>query len=321
MKRALFSIEPVPPFDFDLTAGYLTYFRGRYATDVFEDGVYRRLQRLKGGLALLSVRSTGNIDAPMLEAEVLSDGLDEEMIVEARSSVAWLLGADDDLMPFYRMAQDDPYLPPLVNGMHGLHITHTATAYEALVLAILGQQISTHVARMLRNLITETYGEALTVDGELYRAFPTPQSLAHAGVEGLRKIKFSRRKAEYITDISGQVASGELDLESLRGRPAEDVVKMLTKIRGIGPWTAHWLLIRALGYADGFPHGDLAMERMMGMLVNGSTGSPSPMSSKEASAFSERWSPYRSYVTTYIFGAGRSGRFEQLIEDANQPSS
>ncbi len=139
MKRALFSIEPVPPFDFDLTAGYLTYFRGRYATDVFEDGVYRRLQRLKGGLALLSVRSTGGIDTPMLEAEVLSDGLDEEMIVESRAGAAWLLGADDDLMPFYRMAQDDPYLPPLVNGMRGLHIAHTASAYEALVLAILGQ--------------------------------------------------------------------------------------------------------------------------------------------------------------------------------------
>ncbi|MDA0769298.1 MAG: DNA-3-methyladenine glycosylase [Chloroflexi bacterium] len=320
MKRASFSIQPVPPFDFDLTAGYLTYFRGRYATEVFEDGVYRRLQRMDGGLALLSVWSAGTIDAPMLEAEVRSDGLDEEMIVEARDSVAWLLGAHDDLTPFYGMVEDDPYLPPVVKGMHGLHIAHTATAYEALVLAILGQQISTHVARLLRNLITETYGESLEVDGELYRAFPSPQSLADAGVDGLRKIKFSQRKAEYIADISKQIVSGELDLESMRHQPAEDVVKALTKIRGIGPWTAHWLLIRSLGYADGFPHGDLAMERMMGMLVNGA--SPGlPMSSKEASAFSERWSPYRSYVTTYIFGAGRSGRFEELIKDHNLPSA
>ena len=321
MKRASFAIEPVPPFDFDLTAGYLTYFRGRYATDVFENGVYRRLQRLNGGMALLSAWSTGTIDAPMLEAEVQSDSLDEDMIVEARESVAWLLGSDDDLAPFYRMAENDPYLPPVVNGMRGLHITHTATAYEALVLAILGQQISTHVARMLRNLITETYGESMTVDGEVYRAFPSPERLAAAGVEGLRAIKFSRRKAEYISDISSQVASGELDLESMRQQPAEDVVRSLTKIRGIGPWTAHWLLIRALGYPDGFPHGDLAMERMMGMLVNSAADSsspPPPMSSKEASAFSECWSPFRSYVTTYIFGAGRSGRFEDLVKGANK---
>lgn len=321
MKRASFSIEPVPPFDFDLTAGYITYFRGRYATDVFENGVYGHLQRLKGGLALLSVRSVGTADAPMLEVEVQSNGLDEEMIVEARDMVGWLLGVDDDLGPFYQMAEGDPHLPPVVNGMHGLHITHTPTAYEALVLAILGQQISTHVARMLRNLITETYGESLEVDGELYRAFPSPGALAEAGVEGLRRIKFSQRKAEYITDISRQVASGELDLEAMRHHPANDVVTELTKIRGIGPWTANWLLIRALGYSDGFPHGDLAMERMMGMLVNGGAESSPPMSSKEASAFSERWSPYRSYVTTYIFGAGRSGRFEELVRSASELST
>ena len=322
MKRASFAMEPVPPFDFDLTAGYITYFRNRYATDVFESSVYRRLLRLRGGLALISVRSTGTIDAPMLEAEVQSDALDEEMIVEARESAAWLLGSDDDLGPFYHMAENDPYLPPVVNGMHGLHIPHTATAYEALVLAILGQQISTHVARMLRNLITETYGESMTVDGRDYSAFPSPESLAAAGVEGLRDIKFSRRKAEYISDISRQVASGDLDLESLRHQPADDVVKSLTSIRGIGPWTAHWLLIRALGYPDGFPHGDLAMERMMAMLVNpasDSSSSPPAMSSKEASAFSERWSPFRSYVTTYIFGAGRSGRFEDLVKGADKP--
>ncbi len=320
MKRASFSIEPVPPFDFDLTAGYLTYFRGRYGTDVFEEGVYRRMQRLKGGSALLSVWSTGTIDAPMLEAEVRSENLDEEMIVEARESLAWLLGTDDDLAPFYEMANADPHLPPVVKGMHGLHIAHTSTAYEALVLAILGQQISTHVARMLRNLIAETYGESLEVDGELYRAFPSPQSLADAGVEALRSIKFSQRKAEYISDISKQIVSGELDLESFRDQPADDVVKSLTKIRGIGPWTAQWLLIRALGYPDGFPHGDLAMERMMGMLVDPSADAPKPMSSKEASEYSERWSPFRSYVTTYIFGAGRSGKFEEFVRGGNQHS-
>ena len=145
-------------------------------------------------------------------------------------------------------------------------------------------------------------------------------------IDGLRQIKFSRRKSEYISDISKPVASGALDLECLRHQPAEDVVKLLTKIRGIGPWTAHWLLIRALGYSDGFPHGDLAMERMMGMLVNGSTDSSSPsspmsspMTSTEASAFTERWSPFRSYVTTYIFGAGRSGRFEELVKGGHHP--
>ena len=63
---------------------------------------------------------------------------------------------DADISAFYAMALDDPHLAPMIRNMYGLRPTCASTAYEALVLAILGQQISTHVARMLRNLIIET---------------------------------------------------------------------------------------------------------------------------------------------------------------------
>jgi DNA-3-methyladenine glycosylase II len=192
--------------------------------------------------------------------------------------------------------------------MYGLHAAHTTSVYEALVLAILGQQISTHVARMMRTLLIQTYGPKLELDGSTYYAFPRPEALAAAGVSGLRAIKLSQRKAEYIVDIATRVASGELDLEGLRGQPAEDAVRSLTSIRGVGPWTAHWLLIRALGHGDGFPHGDLALQRILGALANGGA----PMSAREALEFSHRWSPYRSYVTTYLFAAVRSGRFPEI---------
>ena len=74
-----------------------------------------------------------------------------------------MLATDADIAAFYAMALDDPHLVPLVRNMHGLRPTCAPTAYEALVLAILGQQISTHVARMLRNLIIETYGDRITI--------------------------------------------------------------------------------------------------------------------------------------------------------------
>ena len=106
------------------------------------------------------------------------------------------------------------------------------------------------------------------------------------------------------------MASGELDLESLLVRRDDEVIRMLTSIRGVGMWTTQWLLIRGLGHADGFPHDDLALERTLGILVSNGR----PLRSDEALEYSHRWSPFRSYVTTYMFAAVRSNRFASLLQ-------
>ena len=308
MNNFSFSITPTAPYDFDLTVGSMTYFQSRHAADLFEDGVLRRVLSLDGKPALVSVRSVGSVDEPSLEAEVRGDDLTPDHIDEALRLMRRMLATEDDISAFYDMALNDPHLSPLVRNMYGLRLTCAPTAYEALTLAILGQQISTHVARMLRNLIIETYGDRITIGGETLYAFPRPQTIAEAGVEGLRAIKFSGRKAEYITGISERVASGELSLEAMRSLPDDEIVSGLLALRGVGAWTAHWMLIRAFGRSDGFPHGDLALQRMMGILV----GDGAPMPPDDALAYSERWSPWRSCVTAYMFGAGRTGRFAEI---------
>ena len=309
MNRFTFHITPTAPYDFDLTVGSMTYFQARHAADMFEGGILRRVLPLNDKPALISVRSVGSVDAPSLAVEVSGDSLTSADTDEALRLVRRMLATDADISAFYAMALDDPHLEPLVRNMYGLRATCAPTAYEALVLAILGQQISTHVARMLRNLIIETYGDRITIDGETLYAFPRAETLADAGPDGLRAIKFSMRKAEYITGISQQIVSGELSLEAMRDLPDDEIVSGLLALRGVGPWTAHWMLMRAFGRLDGFPQGDLALQRMMGILV----GDGAPMPPDDALAYSERWSPWRSWVTTYMFGAGRTGRFAEIV--------
>ncbi len=304
METARFTLTPKPPYSFELTAGYLTYFQGRYGADRFEDGAFSRLLEIDGKLALLWVSSSGTVDAPRLELCIAGDGLDESTVAESRRQAEWMLGVEQDVSAFYEMAGEDAHLEPVIRLMHGLHIPRTATTYEAMILAILGQQISIHVARMLRTLLIQTYGRSMEHVGATYCAFPAPEALCAAGVDGLRKIKFSGRKSEYIVDIASKVASGELDLDGLRGRSGEEIVERLTALRGIGPWTANWLMIRSLGNTDGFPDGDLALQRTLGLLANGGRR----MSAEEALAYSQRWSPYRSYAVTYLFAGVRSGR-------------
>ena len=304
MKTHTSTLKPVAPYSFELTAGYLAYFRGRYGADRFEGGVFSRLLDIDGKLVLAEVREESTSGAPRLEATLFGQDLDEVVVSRARDQIAWMLGIEQDLSGFYEMAGDDAHLKPVIRLMHGLHIPRTASTYEALILAILGQQISIHVARMLRTLLIETYGRSMEHTGATYCAFPAPEALCAAGIDGLRKIKFSGRKSEYIVDIASKVASGELDLDGLRGRSGEEIVERLTALRGIGPWTAHWLMIRSLGHTDGFPEGDLALQRTLGFLANGGRR----MSAEEALAYSQRWSPYRSYVVTYLFAGVRSGQ-------------
>lgn len=309
IERIVISLRPKPPYDFDLTASYASHFRGRYGTESYDDGVFRRLLEIGGSLCLTSVRSVGTLNSPNLEVELLANSLSSDIVDRASQQVAWILGIDEDLNPFYHMAAEDQTLAPIVQALRGLHVPHTASVYEGLTLAILGQQISSHVARMLRTLLVETYGPSLEVGDCVCHAFPPAEVLVTAGVSGLRAIKFSTRKSEYIVDIAVRVASGELGFEALRDQPDNEVVRFLIGIRGVGEWTAQWLLISSFGRSDGFPYGDLALQHTLGLLVGGgNTFSP-----HQALQYSRRWSPFRSYVTAYLFAVLRSGCLPDLL--------
>ena len=295
-------IEPVPPFDFDLTAGYHTYFQGRYGSDSLEDGVYRRLLDLGGNLLLASVSSVGSVDQPGLQIDLQGERLGAEDVANAARRVGWLLGADQDLGPFYSMASRDHILSGIVERFRGLHLPHTATVFEALVLAILGQQISTQVARVIRTLLIETYGPRLIADGVTYYAFPRPDRLAEAAVEELRGLKLSWRKAEYVRGIAVSALEEAEGLEYLHRLDDGEVISRVTSLRGVGPWTAQWLLVRALGRPDALPLGDLALRRTVSNLGFGGQS----VNDKEVEEYCQRWSPWRTYATVYMFAAMRT---------------
>ena len=304
MDNAFATVKPVAPFDFDLTAGYHTYFQGRYGSDSLTDGVYRRLLDLKGKLVLASVRSVGSVESPELVVDLQSDHLSSRDVELATEQVAWLLGTGQDLAPFYQAAQADAPLSAIIKQFHGLHLPHTATVYEALVLAILGQQIATNVARIIRTLIIETHGPTQAFDGQDFYAFPRPETLGALSVEQLRTMKLSQRKAEYVKGISQ--ASSDFSpggFEALHRMSDEEVVQRTVELRGVGIWTAQWVLIRALGRPDALPLGDLALRRVVSRVYFDG----SEINDAQLGEFAQRWSPWRTYATVYLFTAMRSG--------------
>jgi len=303
MDRLIASIKPVPPFNFELTAGYHTYFQSRYGTDTMEDSVYRRLLDLDDKLVLASVRSIGTLDAPELALELQGPELSPDDVESATDRVSWLLGVDQDLAPFYELGRADQAMAGLVEQFYGLHLPHTASVFEALVLAVLGQQISTSVARIIRTLLIETFGPSAEFDGETYYAFPRPASIWASSPAELHTMKLTQRKSEYVHGLAGSALDPEMGLERLEELTDQEIVEKLVALRGVGMWTAQWALIRAVGRPDALPLGDLALRRVVSRLFMDGED----VNDAKVEEIAQRWSPYRTYATVYLFSALRTG--------------
>ena len=293
---------PLPvPFDFDLTVGHQTHFRGRAGADLYADGTYYRALRTKTGVVAAAAKPAGDA---MLEVSLPAGGTDAELAFAA-GAMAHLLAFDVDLSGFYAMLVDDPVLGDTVGSLRGLRPPRSESVFEALVMAITAQQISSAVARAVRDGLVGTYGTPVEANGHTLHAFPTPEALLSATPEELRAQKLSGRKVEYIQDTARRTLEGDIDPVRLAAMEDEEAIAELIKVRGIGRWTAEWVLMSALGRLDVLPAGDLALRRVVSELYFDA----SPITEQQLTAFGEqRWRPYRGLATTYLFAHLRQRR-------------
>ncbi|HEV8628831.1 MAG TPA: helix-turn-helix domain-containing protein [Thermoanaerobaculia bacterium] len=175
-------------------------------------------------------------------------------------------GAATDPRPFELQVRRQPSLARLVDGRRGLRIPLTADPFEALTWAVLGQQVNLAFAFALRRRVVALAG--IPAPRGLF-AHPTAAELAAVDARDLVRGQLSRRKAEYLLDLARAVAGGELPLERLGGATAGDLEAALLARRGIGPWTAAYVMLRGYGLADCVPVGDaglgLALQRFFAL--------------------------------------------------------
>lgn len=265
---------------------------------------------MNGNMISISVVSAGTTARPEISISVASgEGPADERYTHAGVDMAVrVLGATQDIRPFHEMAARDPFLAPVAARLKGLHVPQTVSLFEALVLAILGQQISAQVAKILRTKLVDALGAEIETATGRIRAFPSPESIARAGHGMLVGLGFGPRKASYVLDICERAETGRLNL--MRIMSADDAAAAeagLLEIPGVGPWTAQWVLIRALGYPDAFPAGDLVLRKILTKLA----GLDRLMTTEAAAQFAATWAPYRSLVTAYLFAAVRAGHLQR----------
>ena len=206
-------IIPTPdPFDFDLTVGHQTNYRGKTGSDLLAEGAYYRALWIDDAPVGVVARPTH--DGAAMEVS-LPNGGDLRTLDVAAERIAWLLGFDVSLDGFYEMLATDPVLSGAIGHLRGLRHTRTESVFEALVHAIVGQQVSGVVARVIRDGLVTEYGTEVEVEGHVVHAFPKPATIVEAGVDALRALKLSGRKAEYVTGIAQQALDGGITHEIL----------------------------------------------------------------------------------------------------------
>jgi AraC family transcriptional regulator of adaptative response / DNA-3-methyladenine glycosylase II len=192
-----------------------------------------------------------------------------------------LFDLDADPGAIAAILKRDRRLARLVARRPGLRVPGAFDGFEVAVRAILGQQVTVGGATTLAGRLVAAFGEELPVPlAGLTHLFPTPERLADANVE---RIGLPRARAEAIRGLA-RAARGGLALSPGAGG---DVVKALLEIRGVGPWTAAYIAMRALGAPDAFPEGDLGLKRALGV--------------RDVVARAEAWRPWRAYAAMHLW--------------------
>jgi DNA-3-methyladenine glycosylase II len=263
----LLRIEPSAPFRLDLTAWALRR-RAHNLVDRWDASTYRRVLSIDaGGPIALSVTQTGALETPSLSTTLAGGAIDGQAELLARSAVSRLLGLSVDLSGFTAMASQDPVLGPLARRMRGLKPPRFLTVFEAIVNGIACQQLSLAIGIHLLNRLTADYGRPTAADPDGPRSFPGPEQLASVRPDRLKRHGFSSAKARAIVEIAQAIIAGTLDLEALERLDDQAAIARLTSLRGIGRWTAEYVLLRGLGRLHIFPGDDVGAQNKLGRFL------------------------------------------------------
>jgi len=283
-----------PPFD---AAPLLAFFAGRAIPGVEEVAgeTYRRTLSLGGRPAVLELRT--HADGVTLR---LSPGRSAALgpvaaLPRLISRVSRLFDLDADAETIARWLARDPRLARALRG-RVVRVPGAFDAFEAGVRALLGQQVSVAAARTLAGRLAAVAGEPLrSPEGTLTHVFPDAAAVARAPLE---RLGLTGARAAALRGFARAVASGELDLGAFRD--LDDAVAKLTRLPGIGDWTAQYLAMRALGEPDAFPAGDLGVRQALAG-APGTDGNRKLPSEREVRARAERWRPWRAYAVIALW--------------------
>lgn len=217
---------------------------------------------------------------------------------EVISAVGWLLGWDIDTRPVLQAIKADPVIAHLAEPLVGLRPYSQPTLLEALVKAILQQQVSFRSANQVTRKLVLAYGNKQQLEETDVFGFPSLEVLAGLSETDLRTCKLGY-KAPYLVNLFRQITEGSLRLEDLGDLDSFSAIARLDELRGIGPWTAELAVLTGLRRFEVFPFGDLGIRTIISQLyLKGK-----PAKRRDVERVAGRWGEVRALVLYFLMCA------------------
>jgi DNA-3-methyladenine glycosylase II len=283
------ALRVVQPYDFALCLRVFKSFQPALAG---RDNRLRLAARIAGTPTSIAI-----YQGPGPKGEIKATGTPGKADEQVRAIAEWVLFAELDLRPFYKLAAGHPKQAAIVRKLHGLKPMRPISLFEMAVVAITEQQISLAAAYHIRSRLVERFGVPINDQW----IFPEAAVLAGATAEELRSCGLSRQKAEYIRDLAGKVADGRLDLDELKSVSDEKARETIMEWKGFGRWSADYILVRGLARPDCVPVDDIGIRSVVGEYM----GSGQRYSSDEVTKALEPFRPYRGLMALYLLAEHR----------------
>lgn len=319
MKTVTFSLSPTPPFRLDLTALALQR-RPINKIDTWNGETYSRVLVIGEVPVLVQITQTGTERSPRLHIRAQARHLPRDARSCIIDSLQKLLGLRADMKPFYRFAQGDRRLKKLAERFAGLRPPRFPSVSEAMVNGIACQQLSLHVGLTLLNRLTVRAGLAVELPSETLHAFPRPEDISRLRMQTLRRLGFSANKGTALKSLSSLIVSNRLNPEALADCNNDEAIQRLLALRGIGRWTAEYVLLRGLGRIDVFPADDVGARNNLARWLN----IEKPLNSEAVRQVVAKWHPWSGLIYFHLLldrlmaagalsteGAGKFAGWEQ----------
>jgi len=275
-----------PPYDW---AGILAFLKARElkGVELVTDSFYARTVQLDDHKGWIKVTQATNKNALMVEFTHSLSPVLPALLRRVRD--LFDVNARPDVIN--RHLRKDKTLRPLIKANPGTRVPGAFNGFETGLRAILGQQVTVKAATTIACRLVEAFCEPIaTPFAELGYLAPSAAKIAKASADDLAKHGIVRARCKSIIALAQAHVSGELSLDTGNHHNPNTAIERLAKLPGIGPWTAHYIAMRALRWPDAFPKEDIAVLDNLGGVT-----------AKKAEEMSQAWRPWRSYAVLHLW--------------------
>jgi DNA-3-methyladenine glycosylase II len=286
-----FLLFPLQPFRLDYTVWALRR-RSKNNVDLWRENRYTRLFFIENQLIKVDVEQKNEQEILVSTNQTISPKIKKELV----RLLEKMFGLNCNLIDFYRIAEQDPHLAPIVRQFKGLKPPRFPSIFEALVNAISCQQLSLDAGLQVQNRFIQYVGKNIHNADETFYAFPIPKDVANCSILELKKLGYSTNKCETLIELSSRISSDETLFHHLEDKTNNEIVAFLCQFKGIGRWSAEYILLRGLGKIDMFPGDDVGASKNLQDLLQIKT----KLDYKQISQITQKWYPYAGLIYFHL---------------------